>query len=479
LEPAEIRLERLLRNFRLLAEALVLAKPLLGKLPNHQDGIETQAAATTGSRPALSIVTTKGSGDDRAKALSRILSADWSVSVLGVEPTNASTVSDDPMGNLGWLPRAAALAATQECDAVIVIGTDSRVLLLGALIKDHRSCPLILDLDEREVDIAPPLARAADTIIAARGNLAAKHDGFLVRSAREFPPESVSAERRRRARADLRISDEEFAILYIGDCAPDDDISTVADAVARSKIPQLVFHIVPGSHDPELEQRLKRLSHVRVVLHAPRSKQRRLALLAAADAVAAMQDMRHPAAEGRIPEEMIEGLARGIPVLAAPSLSSAEFAGSGKLLRLRPEQLNGDRLARLISEAAEGQRVGNRLVAVEFGHEVNRARLAAALAAAQAGTVASDAPSLVDSFIDEYRARRAAAGMGFSNTARVTAKPARQKSYDFVIFWKQNDSGIYGRRSDMITKYLYLSGRARRIVHFDAPVSPGLLPGSG
>jgi hypothetical protein len=44
--------------------------------------------------------------------------------------------------------------------------------------------------------------------------------------------------------------------------------------------------------------------------------------------------------------------------------------------------------------------------------------------------------------------------------------------YDLVIFWKQNDSGLYGRRQDMFLEYLRRSGRFANIVHFDNPISP-------
>ena len=44
-------------------------------------------------------------------------------------------------------------------------------------------------------------------------------------------------------------------------------------------------------------------------------------------------------------------------------------------------------------------------------------------------------------------------------------------TYDLVVFWKQNDTGIYGRRQDMFLKYLERSGRFAKIVHFDHPMS--------
>ena len=41
---------------------------------------------------------------------------------------------------------------------------------------------------------------------------------------------------------------------------------------------------------------------------------------------------------------------------------------------------------------------------------------------------------------------------------------------DIVFFWKQNDTGIYGRRQDMLVKYLAQHPRIARIFHFDAPI---------
>ena len=41
---------------------------------------------------------------------------------------------------------------------------------------------------------------------------------------------------------------------------------------------------------------------------------------------------------------------------------------------------------------------------------------------------------------------------------------------NIAYFWKQNDSGLYGRRQDMLVKYLARSGRVGTIVHFDAPI---------
>jgi glycosyltransferase involved in cell wall biosynthesis len=42
--------------------------------------------------------------------------------------------------------------------------------------------------------------------------------------------------------------------------------------------------------------------------------------------------------------------------------------------------------------------------------------------------------------------------------------------FDVVMFWKQHDTGLYGRRHDMLMKHLARSPRVGQVVQFDAPV---------
>ena len=50
------------------------------------------------------------------------------------------------------------------------------------------------------------------------------------------------------------------------------------------------------------------------------------------------------------------------------------------------------------------------------------------------------------------------------------SKPVADPRLDIVFFWKQNDTGIYGRRQDMLVKYMAKHPRVHRIFHFDVPV---------
>ena len=60
--------------------------------------------------------------------------------------------------------------------------------------------------------------------------------------------------------------------------------------------------------------------------------------------------------------------------------------------------------------------------------------------------------------------------------ANTTESPVQRdtqagvKGADIVLFWKQNDTGLYGRRSDMIVRYLASRSDVRRVIVVDAPI---------
>ncbi|MDQ1533951.1 MAG: hypothetical protein QOF28_1712, partial [Actinomycetota bacterium] len=78
-----------------------------------------------------------------------------------------------------------------------------------------------------------------------------------------------------------------------------------------------------------------------------------------------------------------------------------------------------------------------------------------------------------------YPGGAGATNVGTANAARVPGKRKRPVPpgdvYDLVVFWKQNDTSIYGRRQDMFVKYLERTGRFHTIVHFDNPITPEVL----
>jgi hypothetical protein len=60
-----------------------------------------------------------------------------------------------------------------------------------------------------------------------------------------------------------------------------------------------------------------------------------------------------------------------------------------------------------------------------------------------------------------------------ANTKEPAVRPDAQTGgagADIVLFWKQNDTGLYGRRSDMIVRYLASRPDVRQVLVVDAPI---------
>jgi len=53
--------------------------------------------------------------------------------------------------------------------------------------------------------------------------------------------------------------------------------------------------------------------------------------------------------------------------------------------------------------------------------------------------------------------------------------PIESEPFDLVVFWKQNDSGIYGRRSDLLVAEVARSDSVAHTIQFDAPISASRL----
>lgn len=55
-------------------------------------------------------------------------------------------------------------------------------------------------------------------------------------------------------------------------------------------------------------------------------------------------------------------------------------------------------------------------------------------------------------------------------SADLPGSSSRNEGRDILVFWKQNDSGLYGRRVDMVVRYLASRPDVRRVIVVDAPI---------
>lgn len=376
--------------------------------------------------------------------------------------------------------------------------------------------------EELATRYAQNLVPAADALIVSNVALRERFGGHIVRHARDESSFRNSRERRELARHKLGIAPTDFALIFIGTPRPHKGVVEVAEALNELNDPDLVFHIVGTIRDETFKSRLESYTKARIVLHPDCAFSELPDLLAGADLVPLIQDVDHAISQYQIPAKISDALSLGIPVVATRTPPLEDLIASGAI-----NETDNDSLKEVISRIkdARSSAGGNshpvemnqerRSFLGELGMDINRVRLEQAVNEARETTLAYSGSvntasipfgsrkrqadnarlpealgDLIGTFREHYRGlrgevlRSARERRGelspkketvTSNSGRLARIPAiirsRLTSYDIAYFWKQNDSNLYGRRSDMIAKELVRSGRVRKMIHFDAPMS--------
>ncbi len=415
-------------------------------------------------------------------------------------------------------PAALAFASAAQYDIVVVCKPRLPALVLGALLKKTCGCPLVLDVDDFELSFFPDETMAslsdldaagaealrepygelatracegliadADAVIVSNIALRQRYGGTIVRHARDeqaFLPTRFDREAERHS---MGITATDFALVFVGTARAHKGVFDVARTLAQLPDKRFVLHLVGDIPDRRVRNELDRHAGARIVYHPNCPFDALPARIVAADAVVLLQDASHPISKYQIPAKVSDASAFGLPILATDVAPLRDLALQGLVTTISPAEL-ATSLATLIAERESGrnraaqQRVREAFEA-ELGFRVNRERLAFAMT--RAAAVGPGLPRSFEQLIEitsraygALRTTRTQAPAGAAADLPVTrpaAKPGKKRAkapatFDLVMFWKQNDSGIYGRRSDMIMKHLLASGRVGRILQIDAPL---------
>ena len=401
-----------------------------------------------------------------------------------------------------FYPAALAFAEAQTYDLVVACKARLPSMILGAMLKRQSACPMLVDVDDFELsffkdETTAPLddliaggpdalsepyeqlaSRAADGLVAACDGvlvsnvaLRDRFGGYVIRHARDediFTPRRFNrdAERER-----LGLTPEDFALVFVGTARPHKGVFTVADTLEAMDDDRFVLHIVGDINNKGIENRLKRYDTARIVLHPGCDFDDLPSYIAAADAIPLLQEPDHPIAQFQIPAKISDAAALGVPVLATdvPPLRDLHHSGALRVIdRADLETVLREMIT--ARDAQEGDTKTSPRIAFEseFGLDVNRERLLravdAAALASRDGALPDAFTTLLDHVHDIYVALRKARAKA---AAQSRFKSGKDKP-DVVAFWKQNDSGIYGRRSDMLLKHVRKSGLRNRVALFDA-----------
>ena len=402
---------------------------------------------------------------------------------------------------------------------------------LAILAKLHRNRPVILDVDDYELSFfrnpepltleqatskhgsrdynrahaetwtryCASLVPLFDHITVSNEELQKRYGGTILPHARcehDFDP---TAYPRDEIRAALGYSPEDRVILFAGTLRMHKGVERIVRAVKKLRHLNCKLMIVGTPPDRETRQFLRTIDN-ETVKHIPDVPFHDLpGYLSAGDLVCLLQDTKALTSQFQMPAKFTDALAMGLPVLAsnAPPLVNlardglVELVGDGPLER-KIEDCFSD------YSAYRKRSLENRDYFLRrYSYSSCTPRMTELIDRLLAQPP-SPIPSEFRNLLDHHRGlftepNKPSTTRNHSLTVhpphcdgahrnRTTASclsPSRERSVrafvddrvDVVFFWKQNDTGIYGRRQDMLIKYLAQDSRIHRIFHFDAPAN--------
>lgn len=430
-----------------------------------------------------------------------------------------------------FLADALTFAKAIDCDVAYLSKPRLPAILLGLLIHYRTGCGLLLDIDDHElsffrdaapIDIGEAVARfearaadlvagqdddpsrgmsaladedrpdgelwtcAAETLIAtiedhtvSNAALRDRFGGIVVRHARDETVFRPDPGLRAEIRAQFGIDPDDRVILFIGTPRRHKGLERLAEAMERVDDQRLRLVVIGTIYDRGMERDLLSFAKARISLHPNQPWERLPELGRLADGVCLLQDPESPIARYQIPAKLTDALALGVPVATTrvepladvPSPSVVTFIDDDDAL---------DTWLRFIAEGDTAAAGANRRIdwfQEELSYRVNRERIQAAVQHALERPRVWK-PEWTELFVALNRCygsslpEQPPAWAKKQNEDAPPPAPAvrRRMPFDLVCFWKQNDTGVYGRRHDMLLKYLRESEQVRSIVQFDAPI---------
>ncbi|UPY38152.1 glycosyltransferase [Sediminicoccus sp. KRV36] len=422
-------------------------------------------------------------------------------------PTSLFPGADFPQ----FLQHALDVVSRHDPDVVYVSKPRLPSLLIGMLFRLLKGSALLVDVDDHELSffeertpltleealaaaradpagartpfgeiwtrLSETLVAGADAVTVSNIALQARFGGEIVRHGRNEQRFQADPEIRAQLRQEFGLTAGDVVILFIGTPRPHKGIYRIADALERLDDDRLVFVIIGTITDARIRAAFAKYQKARIRFFGNQPWDRLPALIQMADQVAILQDPASPIAEYQVPAKLTDALSIGLPAIVTRVPPLADIIAQGAVTVVDDDAALDEVLRAAVPyeelPPAEIARVRATFLA-EFSFPVNAARIAKAERIAAEASRDPPSPLLAEAVLGI--ARHYAVEHPLLDRLRGLAAPAlvqRDRPLDLVFFWKQNDSDLYGRRSDMMVKYLLRSGRVGRILHFDRVISIG------
>ena len=418
----------------------------------------------------------------------------------------------------------------QQIEGDIVYVSKARLpgLELAILAKLHRNRPVILDVDDYEPAFfknREPLSlkqvkrkrhrpdflcphdetwtRYSETLIpmfealtVSNEELRKKFGGIVlphIRDEHDFDPDTYP---RDALRAELGFTPDDKIILFAGTPRAHKGIRKIVTALESLHRSDYKLLLIGAPVDNETRDFFNKIKpdRIKIIPNTPFCDLP--GYLCMGDLICILQDEGQMTSQFQMPAKFTDALSMGIPVLATNVSPLENLAKKGLVETLDGASLD-NKLDEIFSNYQTYKRkaIRNREVFLtEYGYGANLPMLRDTIDRLLGN------PAPVPDAFHELVAYHRRIFSGLAEAPRITAKVSTAgkpdlvpgspvvsahnkvalspevKSYlddklDIVFFWKQNDTGIYGRRQDMLVKYLAEDVRVNRILHFDAPVN--------
>ncbi|MXY52549.1 MAG: glycosyltransferase [Gammaproteobacteria bacterium] len=376
-------------------------------------------------------------------------------------------------------------------DADVVVACKARLpsVQLGLMLKAFRNRPLLVDVDDYELsffrnrdpllDVAgldsealthpfeekwtrytESLLPHADRLLVSNPALATKFGGATVPHARDETKFDPDRHDRAETRRDLGLEQTDKVVMFVGTPRPHKGVVEVLDAVRSLGRDDYRFVIVGTPPEDSFEQELVARGGDTLCLVPDQPFEKLPALMAAADLVCLLQDPNNEISRFQLPAKVVDAMAMGVPVLATAMAPLAPLIDD-ELIEPVTAEILAEQIGHWLEAPAEERtrrtrRARERFLA-EFSYDAIHRTLFAE----------------VEACLDEPRALPAEARnfLGEQQRRYSLPVPATGDGLDIVVFWKQGDIGLYGRRVDMVIEHLARRPEVRRIAVFDAPFS--------
>lgn len=248
---------------------------------------------------------------------------------------------------------------------------------------------------------------------------------------------------------------------FVGTVRKHKGVLEIAEAVGKLASDNLQFFVAGSFENEAIKEDISSLSNGRAVFGGSVEFSDLPRVLSCCNIICLPQDINSETSVFQLPAKLVDGIALGLTVIVndLPAYDNLKIHPS-LMIRGVGESLEGAIQRALLNDATKDDIRTNFLE--NFSVESLAVRATSYFSSISANESVEDVDLLFEKIFD--RPLR-------TSLFRFVDDKVTKSSRDLVVLWKQVDSSLFGRRVDMVSKYLKIRGAYDRVFILDAPIS--------